>query len=195
MDLLIYAIIGLFAVLFFGLGLARSLMSKPGTKNQASSKAKLDTNQETKLPYQACKSLLTPNEHAFFKVLQPLVEPHWHLFAKVRMEDIIEVPKELEYREKQSLRGRIKSRHIDFVICDPTTLKVLTCIELDDKSHQKKKSKEADQYNDRAMRDAGVSLLRVPARMSYSEEYLKSYLFEEEAPSESAYAPIATAMH
>ncbi|MDQ8209310.1 DUF2726 domain-containing protein [Coraliomargarita sp. SDUM461003] len=185
MDLLIYAIIGLFAVLFFGLGLARDLIGKPGAQNQASSKAKIDPNQEAKLPYQACKSLLTPNEHAFFKVLQPLVEPHWHLFAKVRMEDIIEVPKEVEHREKQSLRGRIKSRHIDFVICDPTTLAVVTCIELDDKSHQKKKSKEADQYNDRAMRDAGVLLIRVPARMTYNEEYIKRYLFEEETSNEA----------
>lgn len=180
MDLIIYAIIGLAALLFFGAGILRtSTADSAKTKGQA----KAEPKRDEKLPYVRCPGLLTPNEHAFFKVLLPMVEGQYHVFAKVRIEDIIQVPTEVEYRERQKLRGRIKSRHIDFVICDRTTLEVLTCIELDDKSHRRAKSKEADEYNDRAMRDAGVPLIRVPARMGYSEEYLKSYLFEEDAPA------------
>ncbi len=182
MEIILYLIVGIGALLFFGVGLARMALSeaaksKPEKVNEA--------EVEAKLPYLPRKGLLTANELSFYRVLLPMIGPQWQLFAKVRMEDIIEVPQSVEFKERQSLRGRIKSRHVDFAICDANTLEVLMCIELDDKSHQRARAKEADAYNDRAMRDAGVPLIRVPARHAYSEAYVKSHIFEEEEASPS----------
>ena len=76
-------------------------------------------------------------------------------------------------------RSRIKSRHIDFVLCDQKSLQVLLCIELDDSSHQRRKQKEIDDFKDQAMNDAGLTLTRVPVQASYSEAYLRELLFED----------------
>lgn len=183
MDILLYVIVGIAALLFFGGGIAKTVLAEqPGQGKSVAKKS--GSQKEAKLPYVPRKSLLTPNELSFFSVLHPMIGAQWHLFSKVRVEDIIEVPKSIDYKEKQSLRGRIKSRHFDFVICDAKTLSVLMCIELDDKSHQRAKAKEADAFKDRAMRDAGVPLIRVPARQAYSAEYVKSHIFEDEDPAE-----------
>jgi len=131
-------------------------------------------------PYQSRPSILTQMELSFFKVLRPMVEGQWHIFTKVRMEDIIEVKEGLEQKEAYGFRSRIKSRHIDFVICDKTTLEILMCVELDDSSHQTEKAQEIDAFKDKAMKDAGVALIRIPAKGSYSEAYIRDYLFEEE---------------
>ena len=47
-------------------------------------------------PYVSCGSILTANELAFFKVLEPVIDGKWHIFTKVRLEDIINVKKGLE---------------------------------------------------------------------------------------------------
>jgi hypothetical protein len=95
------------------------------------------------------------------------------------MEDIIEVNSGLEKKEAYGYRSRIKSRHIDFVICDRDTLEILMCIELDDRSHNTKKAKEADAFKDKALKDAGVTLIRIPASSAYSDTYIKGYIFED----------------
>ncbi len=67
-----------------------------------------------------------------------LQEKNLFLYPKVRLEDFVEATGE----EKQSLRGRIKSRHADFLVCDDK-LHIKTAIELDDISHSGEKAKSA----------------------------------------------------
>jgi|GEM_PF-738766 len=188
-------LIGIALVSFVIIGLLASRIQVSAAKNSPTSKNTQKVNQPDKLPYLRRRSILTANELSFFKVLQPMINPHWYLFTKVRLEDIIEVPKDIEFREKQRLRGHIKLRHVDFVVCDATTLEVLMCIELDDRSHQRAKAKEADAYKDRAMRDAGLTLIRVPTRHAYSQEYIRKFVFEEEdeqKPPSTGPEPVTT---
>ena len=131
------------------------------------------------LPYQRA-DLLTAGELAFFKVLYPIVSPHWHIFTKVRMEDIINVKSGLERKEAYGFRSRIKSRHIDFVLCDKESLEILMCIELDDRSHQSAKAQESDAFKNKALEAAGVSLIRIPARSNYSEDTIKPFIFDKD---------------
>ena len=135
-------------------------------------------------PYVSCGSILTANELAFFKVLELVINGQWHIFTKVRLEDIINVKKGVERKTRNSFRGRIKSRHIDFVLCDKDTLEILMCIELDDRSHQSAKAQKADQFKNQALKDADLTLVRIPARRSYSEDYLRGHIFEEVTDAE-----------
>lgn len=146
--------------------------------------------QPDRLPYQRAE-ILTAGELAFFKVLYPVVSPHWHIFTKVRMEDIIQVRKGLEKKEAYGFRSRIKSRHIDFVLCDKESLEVLMCIELDDRSHQTAKAKESDAFKNKALEAAGVALVRIPARSNYSEDYIKPFIIDEAPISDMpTHAPV-----
>jgi hypothetical protein len=131
-------------------------------------------------PYISCGSILTPTELTFFNALVPVINGRWHIFTKVRLEDIINVKPGLERKVANGYRSRIKSRHVDFVLCDKESLEILMCIELDDSSHQTAKAKEADQFKNKAFKDADLTLIRIPARRSYSDDTIKAYLFESE---------------
>ena len=64
----------------------------------------------------------------------------YNVFAKVRMLDLFYLPKGTKNR--MGWNGRIIQKHVDFVICDPKTLGPVTCIELDDASHEARNGKK-----------------------------------------------------
>lgn len=89
------------------------------------------------------------------------------LYPKVRLEDYIEVCD--IGKNKQSLRGRIRSRHVDFLLCDDK-LHVKAAIELDDHSHDNKKAKEIDYFKDQLHKSIGLQLFRVSVKKDYIED-------------------------
>lgn len=109
--------------------------------------------------------MLTRAERTFFDVLRPLVEEHVHLFAMVRLADLIYIPCGTEKR--QSHFNRIQSKHIDFVLCNHSDIKPILAIELDDSSHQRPDRIARDEFVDNALGQAGLPLLRVPVRAKY----------------------------
>lgn len=116
--------------------------------------------EEKYCPYER-KLLLTKNEWAFYKKLKVITDKHnLHILSKVRMEDIIQVKNGLTNSEKASARGRIKSRHIDFIIARPENLKILLAIELDDGSHKFKKVKEIDNFKNEVFEAVGLPYIR-----------------------------------
>ncbi len=125
------------------------------------------------LPYVAAPALLTPAERAFFAVLQRAVADDYHLFAKVRLGDILQVERGIEGKRRYAAFGRISSKHADFVACNPRTFAVVGVIELDDRSHQRADRQRRDEFFDAAMRVAGVPVLRVTARRNYSPKDLR----------------------
>lgn len=125
---------------------------------------------------------MTPAERSFFGVLEQALEQNWYIFSKVRLEDIIQVKKGIEKKKAFGLRNRIKSRHIDFILCDRQTLETVMCIELDDASHNRKDRIERDRFIDSALAAAGVPIVRIPAKASYSVEFIKGQLLEPDQP-------------
>jgi len=80
--------------------------------------------------------------------------------AKVRLEDILRVKRAIkDTRLRWQYRGRIKSRHVDFVICDGRG-RVIYAIELDGRSHMADEAKMVDGFKDAIFKHAGIPLLR-----------------------------------
>lgn len=119
------------------------------------------------LPYEKRK-LLTPAENSFFKVIKEYL-PNYMIMSKVRLEDIIYVKKGTPQEEFNSARGRIKSRHIDFVICDEQT-NILLVIELNDKSHQTEDRIERDKFIYSALNTAGIKIIFQECKKAYSKD-------------------------
>jgi hypothetical protein len=61
---------------------------------------------------------------------------------------------------------------------DPATTRVVIAIEVDDRSHAHPKRQARDLFVDRAMRAAGVPLLRVAAAASYPPAQVRRLLAE-----------------
>lgn len=121
----------------------------------------------TKFPYQKRDYLLTIAERKFYDVLSKIAEEQNYLvFAKVRLEDLLWLPKNTENRLKW--RGYVRSRHIDFVLCNKENIRPLLAIELDDSSHQREDRIERDERVDRILRDSGLPILHVRTQNFYN---------------------------
>lgn len=135
-------------------------------KNTTQNANNIETEEETantsivEYPYHR-KYLLSQNEYKFYKALKPITDKYnLHILSKVRMEDIIATNGELSFKEKQSARGRIKSRHFDFVLTNPENLYVMCVIELDDNSHISEKAKASDEFKNKVCETVNLPIIR-----------------------------------
>lgn len=124
------------------------------------------------LPYALRRSVLTNTEKKFYNVLKIIVGDKFTILTKVRMEDYVEVVGIKDWKEKQRYRNTIKSRHVDFLLCEPGELKPVLAIELDDSTHNSKKAIIADNKKNSIYEKVGLPILRVKAWGEYSKEKL-----------------------
>lgn len=109
--------------------------------------------------FRAKPALLTENERQFFGVLQTVIGADRVVFTQVRIADFIS-------STSDGVRGlhRITSRSVDFVVCDRLSMAVIGCIELDDRSHSKRKRVERDRDVNAILGACGIPLIRIPAK-------------------------------
>lgn len=112
-------------------------------------------------PYKERK-LLTNNEYRFYYNLVQLADKYnLSVQVKMRLADIIEVDKcKITNQEYMSYFGKIKSKHIDFVLTHKYNMQMIAAIELDDKSHQKQNRIERDAFVNNALTAAGIDFIR-----------------------------------
>ena len=104
------------------------------------------------------KPILTANEIEFFGRLREAL-PDFEVFPQVCMGAIIK-PANGSGKDYARIRGTFAQKIIDFTVCDPKTLKVITLIELDDRTHDAAK----DQRRDSITGSAGYPTLRWHSR-------------------------------
>lgn len=101
------------------------------------------------------------SELALYAILSSQLTPRYHVFSKVRLEDIIGVNRAgLSPKFIWSLRGRVKSRHVDFLITTPRGTPLMI-IELDGSSHNSKAAQRPDDLKNGLSDAVGLSLRRV----------------------------------
>lgn len=126
-------------------------------------------NNKVDMPYEK-KDLLTKTEHSFYKILKSKCdEENLIICPKVRLEDIVNVTTR---ENKLKWRGYIKSRHIDFLLCD-YDLNVIAGLELDDYSHNSKKAQQTDLFKNNLFENIGIPLFRIKTNTLYEEEITK----------------------
>ena len=138
---------------------------KPKVKIVAKPKSPLTAEEaaegSTGLPYRK-KYLLTKNEYRFYKNLRPIADTlGLDVLAKIRMGDLVQPLPNWNKSEWYTQWGRVKSRHVDFALVDPSSMYVKLLIELDDTSHNDAQAKETDQFKNDVYASAGYKLLRV----------------------------------
>lgn len=133
--------------------------------------------RENEHPYEAADLLLTPTERKFFRVLLEAAAPELHVFAKVRLADVIRTERGLPRHVWRRAFNRICNKHVDFVACDPETFQVLLVIELDDPSHDTDAARKKDRFKDDALAAAAIPILRVPTQRGYAVREIREDLF------------------
>ncbi len=166
----------LFALfIFFGLVAAVCAAAKSFLASRPAAR-KMDPNWQPPaadpLPYTRRRYFFSAAERSFYEVLRRVIPEHT-VFAKVRLADVIRVPKGTDaWRAHQN---RIDRKHLDFVICD-ANLAPVAAVELDDSSHDSEKRKERDEFVDAALTAAGVPIIHVRASRGYELDELRALL-------------------
>jgi hypothetical protein len=121
-------------------------------------------------PYEKRGSLLTPAEQQFYHALAAAVADRFAICPMVRISDVLRVKEGAA--DRGAWLGKINSKHVDFVLCDPHSLTPRACIELDDATHQQPERRERDAFVNDSFSAAGLPLLRVPTARTYDARQL-----------------------
>lgn len=105
--------------------------------------------------FQKRNRVMNTSEHKLFEELQKVFSVEYIVLSKVRIEDFVETR---NGNGKYGARGRIKSRHVDFLICDKITTAPLLAIELDGGAHNKASVKERDSFVDELYRSISLPI-------------------------------------
>lgn len=129
------------------------------------------------------ETLMTQAELAFFAVLHPIVNASCMISSKVRLADLFEVRQE---RGQQAAFNKISSKHIDFVLIESGSSRILCGIELDDSSHKRPDRMDRDDFVNELFATHGMPLLRVPVAWTYNVPGLRSELLKAGVPLANA---------
>ncbi len=116
------------------------------------------------LSYARKFQFLSPAEAAFFRVLQSALGSGYLVFPKVRLVDVCYIPRGSGYA---SAFNRVVSKHLDFVVCDATTLAAVAAIELDDSSHSRADRIQRDAFVDEVLKAVELPFVRFVAKAGY----------------------------
>lgn len=117
-------------------------------------------------PYHTRDHFLSPAEQSFYHVLLKAASDWALVCPKVALGDLF-YAKSNDASKFRIYTNKIDRKHVDFLVCDPQTVRPLLGIELDDKSHQRDDRRERDKFVEQVFAAARLPLLRVPARQAY----------------------------
>lgn len=128
-------------------------------------------------PYRKKNYFFNRSERKFYYTLGDILGDKYFLFSKVRILDLLYLPKYL--RNSYHYLNKIQSKHIDFIICDKQNIKPLLAIELDGSSHLRKNRIERDKFVNEIFKDAGLPILHIKVCDSYDKFYLSGIIGKE----------------
>lgn len=126
-------------------------------------------------PYHVRDDFLSPAEQSFYLVLKTSVGDSWLVCPKVALGDLF-YAKSNDHSKYRTYTNKIDRKHVDFLLCDPKTVRPIVGIELDDKSHQRSDRQIRDAFVEKVFQAANLPLVRIPVKHSYSTAEINSAL-------------------
>lgn len=124
--------------------------------------------------YQPKLALYDRAERVFLGHLVWAVGQHVIIFGKVRLADVITVTPGLSPKLRQEAYDQISRQHIDFLLCDKKTTRVLCAVELYDPAAAPKKTLLRARFIDKVMKQAGIPIARFPRSSQYLSREIES---------------------
>ena len=123
-----------------------------------------------RLPYRLRESFMSTPELALLRALQEMIGRHYVICPKVSLNDIFYI---VRPNENVHFFNKIFRKHVDFLLCDPNTLKPAIGVELV-KPVSRNETRDADQFMNDLFLSAGLPLVHVLS----SDRYVQSDLTE-----------------
>lgn len=133
-----------------------------------------DKFDQAEYKYKSREYLLSKAEQNFFNQLLQNIPENLYVQSKIRLFDVIKP--NVSGRNFIMLRNKIISRHLDFIIIEKSSSKIVMAIELDDSSHLSVKVQDRDKFKDIALKSAGIRLVRIKTSSNYDFSFLTETL-------------------
>lgn len=169
----------------------KAAISKAPTPQTTISQAAPPEVLEPPLPYRLVTRFASPAELSFYHVLRQVVGNDLTVFSKVSLGDLF-YPKTGDRGQNATYRNKIDRKHVDFLLCEPRSLRPLAGIELDDSSHEREDRVARDQFVERVFEAARLPLVRFPVHVNYSLEEIRMQLQSAGLLTSAAVATPAT---
>ena len=128
--------------------------------------------EPTAFPFEPRQCLLTPAELNFYRVLVAALGNRYCIFTQIPISNLV-YPKSGDRKKNSALRQKIVYKRVDFVLCDPATLRPLAAIELDDASHDQPARVARDAFVDQVFAAASIPLIHITASANYTPADLR----------------------
>jgi uncharacterized protein DUF2726 len=137
---------------------------------QKTMNVKVQEQPVERLPYRLRESFMSTPELALLRALQEMIGRHYVICPKVGLNDIFYI---VRPNENVHFFNKIFRKHVDFLLCEPSTLKPAIGVELV-KPVSRNETRDADQFMDDLFLSAGLPLVHVLS----SDRYVQSDLTE-----------------
>ena len=124
----------------------------------------LKTENEQQSTNQKKRTFLTPNEREFKKVLHQYLPDNIEIHCNVRVQDLLEIEVVNKLDPDKKNDRAIMMWHVDYVLINKESYKIVLVVELDDNSHNDPSQKNKDDWKDRILKESKVRIKRVPDR-------------------------------
>ena len=111
---------------------------------------------------------LSHKERMFTSILEKAVGGQYIIYCKVPMEDVFETTSEKPIRAERKALKLVQGRQFDYIVCDPSSRKVVCAVELDDHHYENKRHVKRDLMIEDICEDAALPLLRVAPQNGYN---------------------------
>ncbi len=135
-------------------------------------------------PYHLRDDFLSPAEHNFYLVLSQAASDWAVICPKVSLGDVFYV-KISDYGQWLAYTNKIDRKHVDFLLCEPRTIRPLVGIELDDKSHKREDRQKRDRFVEGVFAAAELPLVRVSVQLAYDVGELNALLRQQAGLSDT----------
>ena len=117
---------------------------------------------------QVNKYFVSDAEGNFFRVLHKVVGDRGHVLAQVSLRQLLWFPGNSHSNPgRQTWQNKVAAKSVDFVVCDPATLRPLVVIELDDRTHARPERQTRDDEVRDLLDAAGLPLVGVLCSRNY----------------------------
>jgi hypothetical protein len=133
--------------------------------------------------------LLTPAEADFHQVLRSVLAGDWHVFAQVRVADLVSITGRSIQARRVAL-NKVSSKSVDYVVCDPQ-FRPRLIIELNDRTHDLESRRQRDQFVAQVCQWAELPLVFAANRRPFDAHAIRALL----ADNDVATRPQRAAIH
>ena len=123
-------------------------------------------NDPERLPYRLREQFLSTPELALLRTLHEMVGERYVICPKVALNDVFYI---VRPNENVHFFNKIFRKHVDFLLCDPNTLKPVIGVELV-KPITRSETREGDQFMEDLFLSAGLPLVHVPSSERYTQQ-------------------------